>query len=143
MDLLRLLGSRSRPYLGPILAILVLQTISTLATLYLPSLNARIIDEGVSRGDVPLIWRIGGIMLAVAFVQVISACIAIWFGARTSMGVGRDIRRDVFDRVTGFSAEDISHFGAATLITRGTNDVQQVQMTFLMTLNFIDRKSVV
>lgn len=137
MDLLRLLGSRSRPYLGPILAILVLQTISTLATLYLPSLNARIIDEGVSRGDVPLIWRIGGIMLAVAFVQVISACIAIWFGARTSMGVGRDIRRDVFDRVTGFSAEDISHFGAATLITRGTNDVQQVQMTFLMTLNFM------
>ena len=137
MELLRLLSTRSKPYLGAIAAILVLQTISTLATLYLPSLNARIIDEGVSQGDVPFIWRIGGIMLAVAFVQVISASIAIWFGARTSMGVGRDVRADVFDRVTDFSAEDVSHFGAATLITRGTNDVQQIQMTFLMVLNFM------
>ena len=137
MELLRLLSARSKPYLGAIVAILVLQTISTLATLYLPSLNARIIDEGVTQGDVPFIWRIGGVMLAVAFVQVISASIAIWFGARTSMGVGRDVRADVFDRVTDFSAEDVSHFGAATLITRGTNDVQQVQMTFLMVLNFM------
>jgi ATP-binding cassette, subfamily B, multidrug efflux pump len=137
VELLRLLSARSKPYLGAIVAILVLQTISTLATLYLPSLNARIIDEGVTQGDVPFIWRIGGVMLAVAFVQVISASIAIWFGARTSMGVGRDVRADVFDRVTGFSAEDVSHFGAATLITRGTNDVQQVQMTFLMVLNFM------
>ncbi len=137
MELLRLLSTRSKPYLGAIAAIVVLQTISTLATLYLPSLNARIIDEGVSQGDVPFIWRIGGIMLAVAFVQVISASIAIWFGARTSMGVGRDVRADVFDRVTDFSAEDVSHFGAATLITRGTNDVQQIQMTFLMVLNFM------
>lgn len=137
MELFRLLTARSKPYLGAIVAILVLQTISTLATLYLPSLNARIIDEGVSQGDVPFIWRIGGVMLAVAFVQVISAGVAIWFGARTSMGVGRDVRADVFDRVTAFSAEDVSHFGAATLITRGTNDVQQVQMTFLMVLNFM------
>lgn len=137
MELLRLLSARSKPYLGAIAAIVVLQTISTLATLYLPSLNARIIDEGVSQGDVPFIWRIGGVMLIVAFVQVISAGIAIWFGARTSMGVGRDVRADVFDRVTDFSAEDVSHFGAATLITRGTNDVQQVQMTFLMVLNFM------
>lgn len=137
MELLRLLSARSKPYLGAIAAIVALQTISTLATLYLPSLNARIIDEGVSQGDVPFIWRIGGVMLIVAFVQVISAGIAIWFGARTSMGVGRDVRADVFDRVTDFSAEDVSHFGAATLITRGTNDVQQVQMTFLMVLNFM------
>ena len=137
MELLRLLSARSKPYLGAIVAVIVLQTISTLATLYLPSLNARIIDEGVSQGDVPFIWRVGGVMLAVAFVQVISAGIAIWFGARTSMGVGRDVRADVFDRVTDFSAEDVSHFGAATLITRGTNDVQQVQMTFLMVLNFM------
>ncbi|AGS35830.1 lipid A export ATP-binding/permease protein [Corynebacterium maris DSM 45190] len=137
MELLRLLSARSKPYLGAIAAIVVLQTISTLATLYLPSLNARIIDEGVSQGNVPFIWRIGGVMLIVAFVQVISAGIAIWFGARTSMGVGRDVRADVFDRVTDFSAEDVSHFGAATLITRGTNDVQQVQMTFLMVLNFM------
>ncbi|QNE90129.1 ABC transporter ATP-binding protein [Corynebacterium incognita] len=137
MDFLRLIFSRSHQYRGALVAIVVLQTISTIATLYLPSLNARIIDEGVSRGDVPFIWRMGGIMLAVAFVQVISACIAVWFGARTSMGTGRDIRRDVFARVTSFSAEDTGHFGAGTLITRGTNDVQQVQMTYMMMLNFM------
>lgn len=137
MNFLRLIGSRARPYSGALLAILFLQTISTLATLYLPSLNARIIDEGVSRGDVDLIWRLGAIMLAVAFVQVISACIAVWFGARTSMDTGRDIRGDVFRRVASFSAEDVSRFGSATLITRGTNDVQQVQMTYMMMLNFM------
>lgn len=108
-----------------------------MATLYLPSLNARIIDEGVSRGDVELIWRLGAIMLGVAFVQVISACIAVWFGARASMGTGRDIRGAVFRRVARFSAEDVGRFGSATLITRGTNDVQQVQMTYMMMLNFM------
>ncbi|KQB87527.1 ABC transporter ATP-binding protein [Corynebacterium lowii] len=137
MNFLRLIGSRARPYTGALIAILVLQTISTLATLYLPSLNARIIDEGVSRGDVDLIWNLGAIMLGVAFLQVISACIAVWFGARTSMGTGRDIRSDVFRQVSRFSAEDIGHFGSATLITRGTNDVQQVQMTYMMMLNFV------
>ena len=76
-------------------------------------------------------------MLGVAFVQVISACIATWFAARTSMGTGRDLRARVFHRVAHFSAEDIGHFGAATLITRGTNDVQQVQMTYMMLLNFM------
>lgn len=137
MDLLRILGRFSRPYTGGLIAIVILQTITTMATLYLPSLNARIIDEGVSQGDVPFIWRIGGIMLLVAFVQVISAAIAVWFGSRTAMGVGRDIRATVFGRVSRYSAEDMSHFGTATLITRGTNDVQQVQMVFLMALNFM------
>lgn len=137
MDFLKLLASRARPYAGHIVAIIVLQTTSTMATLYLPSLNARIIDEGVSQGDVPFIWHIGRIMLGVAFVQVITACIAIWFGARASMGTGRDIRKSIFSQVTRFSAEDVAHFGSATLITRGTNDVQQVQMTFLMLLNFM------
>ncbi|WP_018118477.1 ABC transporter ATP-binding protein [Corynebacterium mastitidis] len=137
MNFLRLVGSRARPYAGALLAILVLQTVSTLATLYLPSLNARIIDEGVARGDVDLIWRVGGIMLGVALVQVLSACVAVWFGARTSMATGRDIREDVFSRVARFSAEDAARFGSATLITRGTNDVQQVQMTYMMMLNFM------
>lgn len=137
MNFLRLVGSRARPYAGALLAILVLQTVSTLATLYLPSLNARIIDEGVSRGDVDLIWRVGGMMLGVALVQVLSACVAVWFGARTSMATGRDIREDVFSRVARFSAEDAARFGSATLITRGTNDVQQVQMTYMMMLNFM------
>ncbi|MDK8450773.1 ABC transporter ATP-binding protein [Corynebacterium mastitidis] len=137
MNFLRLVGSRARPYAGALLAILVLQTVSTLATLYLPSLNARIIDEGVSRGDVDLIWRVGGMMLGVALMQVLSACVAVWFGARTSMATGRDIREDVFSRVARFSAEDAARFGSATLITRGTNDVQQVQMTYMMMLNFM------
>ncbi|MDR7330404.1 ABC transporter ATP-binding protein [Corynebacterium guangdongense] len=137
MELYKLLASRARPYSGAIVAIVILQTISTMATLYLPSLNARIIDEGVSQGDVAFIWNIGVVMLAVAFVQVITACVAVWFGARTSMGTGRDLRAAVFGRVTRYSAEDVSHFGAATLITRGTNDVQQVQMTYMMILNFM------
>lgn len=137
MELIRLLTQRSRPYLGALVAIVILQITTTMATLYLPSLNARIIDEGVSQGDIPFIWRMGGLMLGVAFLQVISASIAVWFGSRTAMGVGRDIRERVFGRVSRFSAEDNAHFGSATLITRGTNDVQQVQMVFLMFLNFM------
>ena len=137
MDLLRLLSRHARPYRGAMLAVVLLQTITTAATLYLPSLNAKIIDEGVSQGDVPFIWRTGGVMLAVAFVQVIAACAAVWFGSRAAMGTGRDIRKEVFGRVSRFSAEDMSHFGSATLITRGTNDVQQVQQVFLMFLNFM------
>ena len=137
MDLLRLLTHRSRPYRGALVAIVILQIITTMATLYLPSLNARIIDEGIANGDIPFIWRIGGLMLGVAFIQVISAGIAVWFGSRTAMGVGRDIRERIFGRVSRFSAEDNAHFGSATLITRGTNDVQQVQMVFLMFLNFM------
>ena len=137
MDLLRLLSRHARPYCGAMLAVVLLQAITTAATLYLPSLNAKIIDEGVSQGDVPFIWRTGGVMLAVAFVQVIAACAAVWFGSRASMGAGRDIREEVFGRVSRFSAEDMSHFGSATLITRGTNDVQQVQQVFLMFLNFM------
>lgn len=137
VNYLRLIRSHLRDNAGAVIAIVILQTISTLATLYLPSLNARIIDEGVSRGDIDLIWRVGAIMLLVAFVQVITAGIAIWFGARTSMGTGRDIRADVFRQVSSFSAEDHGHFGAGTLITRGTNDVQQVQLTYMMMLNFV------
>ncbi|WP_421628804.1 ABC transporter ATP-binding protein [Corynebacterium pseudogenitalium] len=137
MDLVRLLRRHARPYRGAMLAVVLLQAITTAATLYLPSLNAKIIDEGVSQGDVPFIWRTGGVMLTVAFVQVIAACAAVWFGSRASMGTGRDIREEVFGRVSRFSAEDMSHFGSATLITRGTNDVQQVQQVFLMFLNFM------
>lgn len=129
--------SRSKPYVGFVIAVLVLQSASTAATLYLPSLNASIIDEGVSRGDVPFIWRTGSIMLAVALVQVLTAVAAVWFGSHTAMGLGRDLRREVFAKVTRFSSEDLHHFGTPTLITRATNDVQQVQMVYLMALNFI------
>ena len=115
----------------------MLQLLSTLAMLYLPSLNARIIDEGVARGDTARIWDIGLVMLGVALVQVVASIAAVWFGAKASMGVGRDLRRAVYTRVDAFSAEELGRFGAATLITRGTNDVNQVQMLTLMALNFM------
>ncbi|ERS62105.1 hypothetical protein HMPREF1261_00196 [Corynebacterium sp. KPL1818] len=137
MDLVRILFTRSAPYTPYVLAVLILQALSTAATLYLPSLNAKIIDEGVSKGDIDYIWRTGAIMLIVAFVQVITAIGAVWCGSRTAMGVGRDLRSEVFRKVTTFSAEDMSEFGTPTLITRGTNDVQQVQMVYMMMLNFM------
>lgn len=137
MELIKILFSRSRPYFWFVIAVLVLQTASTIATLYLPSLNADIIDEGVSKGDFDYIWHVGVIMLAVAFVQVLTAVAAVWFGSRTAMGLGRDLRAQIFRRVSRFSAEDMHHFGAATLITRGTNDVQQIQMVYMMMLNFM------
>ncbi|MGV0350783.1 ABC transporter ATP-binding protein [Corynebacterium guaraldiae] len=137
MELIRILLSRSKPYTGYVIAVLLLQALSTAATLYLPSLNAKIIDKGVAQVDIDYIWRTGGIMLIVAFIQVSAAIAAIWFGSRTAMGLGRDLRSEVFRRVTRYSAEDMSNFGTATLITRGTNDVQQVQMVYMMMLNFM------
>ena len=137
MDLVRILITRSAPYTPYFIAVLVLQALSTAATLYLPSLNAKIIDEGVAQGDVNFIWRTGGIMLAVAFAQVITAIGAVWCGSRTAMGVGRDLRGEVFRHVNSLSTEDMSRFGTPTLITRGTNDVQQVQMVYMMMLNFM------
>lgn len=137
MELLRILISRSKPYTGYVIAVLLLQALSTAATLYLPSLNAKIIDKGVAQVDIDYIWHTGGIMLIVAFIQVSAAIGAIWFGSRTAMGLGRDLRSEVFRRVTRYSAEDMSNFGTATLITRGTNDVQQVQMVYMMMLNFM------
>lgn len=137
MELVRILLSRSKPYTGYVIAVLLLQALSTAATLYLPSLNAKIIDRGVAQVDIDYIWHTGGIMLIVAFAQVIAAIAAIWFGSRTAMGLGRDLRSDIFRRVTRYSAEDMSNFGTATLITRGTNDVQQIQMVYMMILNFM------
>ena len=137
MELVRILLSRSKPYTGYVIAVLLLQALSTAATLYLPSLNAKILDRGVAQVDIDYIWRTGGIMLIVAFVQVLTAIAAIWFGSRTAMGLGRDLRSDIFRRVTRYSAEDMSNFGTATLITRGTNDVQQIQMVYMMMLNFM------
>ena len=137
MDLVRILITRSAPYTPYVIAVLLLQALSTAATLYLPSLNAKIIDEGVAQGDVDFIWRTGGIMLAVAFAQVITAIGAVWCGSRTAMGVGRDLRGEIFRHVNSLSTEDMSRFGTPTLITRGTNDVQQVQMVYMMMLNFM------
>lgn len=135
--LVTLIRRFSKPYLPYIVAVIAFQLASTIAALYLPSLNARIIDEGVSRGDTDFIWRTGGMMLLVAFVQVGAAIAGVYFGSKTAMAIGRDLRRGVFRKVTSFSAKDVNTFGAPTLITRGTNDVQQVQMLVLMGLNFM------
>jgi len=133
----KLVRNYGRPYGGLVAAVLVLQLAATLATLYLPSLNADIIDFGIARGDTDYIWRTGGVMLGVAMVQVVTAIAAVWFGARVAMAIGRDVRKAVYSQVDGFSAEEVGRFGAPTLITRGTNDVQQVQMVVLMALNFM------
>ncbi|MEV8149818.1 ABC transporter ATP-binding protein [Arthrobacter sp. NPDC080073] len=135
--LVTLIRRYSKPYMPQILAVIIFQLASTIATLYLPSLNAKIIDEGVSRGDTNYIWQTGALMLAVALGQVIAAIAGVYFGSRVAMAMGRDLRRDVFRKVSSFSAKDVNSFGAPTLITRGTNDVQQVQMLMLMGLNFM------
>ena len=130
--LLTLLRRRLTPYRAWLLAVLVLQGAGVVASLYLPSLNARIIDEGVVTGDTGAIWRLGAIMLAVSVVQIVCSLGAAWFGARTAMAFGRDLRRDLFSRVGTFSQREVQRFGAPSLITRTTNDVQQVQMLVVM-----------
>ncbi|MFC6356336.1 ABC transporter ATP-binding protein [Luethyella okanaganae] len=137
MALLRLSLRHAKPYAGWIVAVFVLQLISTIAALYLPSLNAQIIDKGVSTGDTGFILSTGMTMLMVCLVQVITAVAGIYFGAKTAMSVGRDLRREVYRKVDSLSALEVGRFGTATLITRNTNDVQQVQMLVLMTLNFM------
>ncbi|RNE62282.1 ABC transporter ATP-binding protein [Cryobacterium tepidiphilum] len=137
MALLTLVLHHARPYTRWIVAVFVLQLVSTIAALYLPSLNAQIIDKGISTGDTDFIWSTGMTMLTVCLVQVVTAIGGIYFGARTAMAVGRDLRRDVYRKVDSLSALELSRFGSGTLITRGTNDVQQVQLLVLMTLNFM------
>ncbi|CAH0146991.1 ABC transporter ATP-binding protein [Microbacterium sp. Bi128] len=115
-----------------LVAILAFQAASAIATLYLPRLNADIINLGVARGDTGYIWSRGAIMLVISLGQIIAAVIATYFAARAAMAAGRDIRRDIFERVSGFSERELSQFGAGSLITRNTNDVQQVQMLAMM-----------
>lgn len=135
--LVRLIRSHLTPYRWPLVAIVALQFFSTLAALYLPSLNADIIDNGVARGDTSYIIRVGGWMLAVTLVQVICSVAALYFGSRTAMGIGRDLRGEVFDQVASFSSQEVNHFGAPTLLTRTTNDVQQVQMLLMMAFSML------
>ncbi len=121
----------------PISLIVLLQLIQTLATLYLPTLNADIIDDGVIKGDMGYIVGLGGVMIGVTLLQICCSIGAVYFGARTAMALGRDIRAAVFDRVQSFSAREVGRFGAPSLITRTTNDVQQVQMLVLMTFTMM------
>lgn len=115
-----------------LLALLVFQFVAAMASLYLPRLNADIIDQGVARGDTAFIWSQGSMMLAISLGQIAASVIATYFAARAAMAAGRDIRRDIFEKVSGFSERELSQFGAGSLITRNTNDVQQVQMLAMM-----------
>ena len=128
----KLLVRYLRPYRWWLLGVLVFQFTSAMASLYLPRLNADIIDKGVAAGDTAYIWSRGVFMLAIALGQIVASIIATYFAARAAMSAGRDMRRDVYEKVSGFSEREVSTFGAGTLITRNTNDVQQVQMLAMM-----------
>ncbi|MFF2305792.1 ABC transporter ATP-binding protein [Streptomyces sp. NPDC058128] len=130
--LIRLLRTHLRPYRKPIALLVLLQFLQTCASLYLPTLNADIIDNGVVEGDTGYIMRFGALMVGVSVVQVVCNIGAVFYGARTASALGRDVRASVFDRVQSFSARELGHFGAPSLITRTTNDVQQIQMLVLM-----------
>ena len=132
--LMRLLRDHLRPYRRLLVIVLILQSVQALAALYLPSLNADIIDKGVIGKDNGYIWRAGGVMLLVTAVQMTFNVAAVFFGARAAMGFGRDVRSNLFHRVTEFSAREVNVFGAPSLITRITNDVQQVQLLVAMSL---------
>ncbi|MEU9606955.1 ABC transporter ATP-binding protein [Streptomyces sp. NPDC048057] len=135
--LIRLLRTYVRPYKVPIVLLVALQLLQTSATLYLPNLNADIIDDGVVKGDTGLILRLGAVMIGISLVQVLCNIGAVFYGARTAAAIGRDIRAGVFDRVQSFSAREVGRFGAPSLITRTTNDVQQVQMLVLMAFTLL------
>ena len=130
--LIRLIRRCLRPYAGVLLCVLVLQFAQVMASLYLPTLNADIIDEGVATGDAGYIWRMGVFMLVVSVGQGVCSVAATYLAARAAMSMGRDLRGEVFDRVSGFCEREITAFGAGSLITRNTNDVQQVQMLVMM-----------
>ena len=130
--LVRLLRRHLQPYTGLLLCVLVLQFAQVMASLYLPTLNADIIDKGVATGDTGYIWRMGAFMLVVSVGQGVCSVAATYLAARSAMSMGRDLRGEVFERVSGFSEREITAFGAGSLITRNTNDVQQVQMLVMM-----------
>jgi ATP-binding cassette, subfamily B, multidrug efflux pump len=132
-----LLRQYARPYRWLLAIVALFQLISTLASLYLPTVNAAIIDDGVAKGDLGLIVELGGVMLAVTALQVVCAIGAVYFGSRAGTGFGRDLRSAIFHHVTGFSAEETARFGASSLLTRNTNDVQQIQLLVQLTCTML------
>ena len=135
--LLRLLRNFLRRYRWVLVAVCVFQFLQTLCTLYLPTLNANIINKGILTGDNAYIWRIGLLMLGITLVQIVFAITAVYYGSRASMGFGRDVRSGLFHTVTSFSTKEVNAFGAPSLITRITNDVQQVQMLVFLTCTLL------
>jgi ATP-binding cassette subfamily B protein len=132
MSLRQLLRSHLAPYKGVLWIVVILQAIQTSATLALPTLNADLINKGVLLGDNGYIWRTGVVMIGFSIVQIVFAAAAVWYGAKAAMGFGRDLRRDLFHQVTDYSSREVGRFGAPSLITRITNDVQQVQMLVVL-----------
>jgi ATP-binding cassette subfamily B multidrug efflux pump len=132
-----LLRRYARPYRGPMAIVAAFQVISAMASLYLPTINAAIIDDGVAKGDTERIVELGGMMLGVTALQVLCAVAAVYFGSRVGMGFGRDLRSAMFHHVTGLSAGEAARFGAPTLLTRTTNDVQQIQGLLQMTCTML------
>jgi ATP-binding cassette, subfamily B, multidrug efflux pump len=135
--LIRLLRTYLRPYLREVAIVCVLVLIQAIASLYLPNLNADIINNGIAKGDLPYIWRTGGIMLAITLVLGVIAIIGVYFASFASMSVGRDLRAHVFGRVQTFSAREMNRLGTASLITRNTNDVQQIQLFMQIALTMM------
>jgi ATP-binding cassette subfamily B multidrug efflux pump len=135
--LLRLLGQYLKPHWQLVVGVILFQLGSSIASLYLPTLNANIIDIGVVHHDTGYILAVGGLMLLISLGQIICAIVAVYFGARLAMSVGRDLRGAVFSKVGEFSEREVSKFGAPSLITRSTNDVQQVQLLVLMTCTIL------
>jgi ATP-binding cassette subfamily B protein len=135
--LVRLLSRYLRPSLWLLAGVLVFQFAAALASLYLPSLNADIIDNGVSKGDTEYIWRTGVFMLTVSLGQIVASVTATFFAAKAAMRLGRNLRDDLFERISGFSEREVTDLGAGSLITRNTNDVQQVQMLAMMSATFL------
>lgn len=135
--LIALLGKYLAPYKWSVLVVCLFQFAQTIASLYLPGLNAKLIDEGVAQGDIAYIWNVGALMLGVTVVQVVCNLIAIYIGARVAMAVSRDLRAAVFAKVETFGSREVRAFGTPTLITRNTNDVQQVQLLLFVTLTLL------
>ena len=135
--LIKLLRAYLRPYRRWIAAVMVLQLLQSAASLYLPTLNADIIDNGVVKGDTSYIWGRGLLMLVITLGQVACSITAVYFGARAATALGRDLRTGIFHHVQDFSAREVAHFGTPSLITRTTNDVQQVQMLALMSFTLM------
>ncbi|MBO3742797.1 ABC transporter ATP-binding protein [Actinoplanes flavus] len=135
--LIKILRVHLRPYRKDITLVVLFQFLQTIATLYLPALNADIIDNGVVKGDTGYVMRVGAGMLGITLLQIAAQGVAVYFGARTAMAVGRDLRASIFGRVQSFSAREVGQFGAPSLITRITNDVQQIQMLVLLTFTLM------
>ena len=135
--MIALLRTYLAPYKGPLALVVGLLVVQALATLYLPELNGAIINNGVATGDIDYILTTGGVMLVISLVVVVASIIAVYWGSKTGMAFGRDLRGAIFRKVESFSQAELNRFGTPSLITRNTNDVQQVQMVVLIGLNML------